>query len=53
MVKNAEIDLSLNTYVQYLEDFKLWVLAAGNAHRLPEKKIMKIFVSGLKPKIYS
>ena len=22
-------DLSLNTYVQYVEDFKFWILAAG------------------------
>jgi len=34
MVKNADIekwDLSLNTYVQYVKEFKFWVLAAGNA----------------------
>jgi CRISPR/Cas system CSM-associated protein Csm4 (group 5 of RAMP superfamily) len=49
MVKNAKMDksdLSLNTYMQYVEDFKFWVLAAGNAHRLSEKEIVKIFVSG-------
>ena len=43
MVKTAKMeksDLSLNTYVQYVEDFKFWVLAAGNAHRLPEKEIV-------------
>jgi hypothetical protein len=40
--------ISLSTYVKYLEDFKFWVLAAGNAHRLPEKEIVKMFVSGLK-----
>ena len=41
-----------NTYVQYVEDFKFWVMAAGNAHRLPAKEIVKIFVSGLKPDIF-
>ena len=52
MVKNAKMeksDLSLNTYVQYVEDFKFWVLEAGNAHRLLEKEIVKMFMSGLKP----
>ena len=46
MVKNANMeksDLSVNTYVQYVEDFKFWVMAAGNAHRLPEKEVVKIF----------
>jgi len=54
-VKSAymeESDLSLNTYVQYVEDFKFWVLAAGNAHRSPKKEIVKIFVSELKPEIF-
>ena len=44
MVKIAKMeksDLSLNIYVQYLDDFKFWVMAAGNAHRLPEKEIVK------------
>ena len=45
-------DLSLNTYVPYVEDFKFWVLAAGNTHRLPEKEIVKMFVSGLKPEVF-
>jgi len=45
-------DLSQNTYVQYVKDFKFWVLVAGNAHRLPEKEIVKIFVSRLKPEIF-
>ena len=55
MVKNAKMEkseLSLNTYVQYVEDFKFWVLAAGNAYRLPEKEIVKMFVSGLKPEVF-
>ena len=54
MVKNAKMDksdLSLNTYVQYVEDFKFWVLLAANPHRLPEKEIVKMFVSGLKPEV--
>ena len=25
---------SLNTYVQYVKDFKFWAMATGNAHRL-------------------
>ena len=55
MVKNAEMeksDLYLNTYVQYVEDFKFWVLDAGNAHRLREKVIVKMFVNELKPDIF-
>ena len=54
MIKNAKMeksDLSLNTYLQYVEDFKLWVMAAGNAHRIPEKEIANLF-SGLKPDIF-
>ena len=35
-----------------MSDFKFWVMAAGNAHRLPEKKIVKMFVSGLRPEIF-
>ena len=53
--KNAKMersDLSLNTYVQYMEDFKFWVMEAGNAHRLPETQIVKMFVSGLKSEIF-
>ena len=50
-MQNAS-DLSLNTCVQYVEDFKFWVMAAGNAHRLPEKEIVNFFVSGLKPDIF-
>ena len=55
MIKNAKMeksDLSLNTYLQYVEDFKFWVLAAGNAYRLPAKEIANFFVSGLKPNIF-
>ena len=55
MVKIAKMeksDLSLNTYVKYAEDFKFWVMDAGNAYRIPEKDIVKIFVIGLKPDIF-
>ena len=56
MVKNAKMEksnLSLNTYVQYVEDFKFWVMVAGNAHRQPpDKEVVKRFVSGLKPDIF-
>ena len=45
-------DFSLNTYLQYVECFKFWVMAAGNAQRIPEKEIAKVFVSGLKPDIF-
>ena len=38
----------MNTHVQYVEDFKFWVMAAGLAHRIPEKEIVKCFVNGLK-----
>ena len=44
-------DLYLNTYEQYVDDFKFWVQAAGNVHR-PEKDIMQFFVSGLKPEVF-
>jgi len=48
--KNVKMksDISLNTYEQYVEVFKLRVLAAGNAHRFSEKEIVKMFVRGLK-----
>ena len=55
MIKNAKFEksyLSHNSYIQYMEDFKFWVLATGNAHRIPEKEIVKMFVSGLKPEIF-
>ena len=37
MIKNAKMDksdLSLNTYLQYVEDLKFWVMASGNTHRI-------------------
>ena len=53
--ENAKIeksDLTLSTFVQYDEDFRFWVNAAGRAHRLSEKEIEKIFVTGLKPDLF-
>jgi len=41
MIKNEKMEksyLSLNTYVQYVEDFKLWVLEARNSHRERDSK---------------
>ena len=38
--KMEKSDLSLNIYVQYVEDFKFWVMVTWNAHRLPEKEIV-------------
>jgi len=55
MVKNAKMeksDLTLPTFAQYVEDFRFWVNAAGRAHRVPEKEIANIFVSGLKPDLF-
>ena len=45
-------DLTLSIYVQYVEDFKIWVNVAGRPHRLPEKEFAKCFVNGLKPDIF-
>ena len=42
MMKNAKIS-EIWSVAQYVEDFKLWVLAAGNTHRITEKN-EKIFV---------
>jgi len=56
MIKNAKIgksDLSLNIYVQYVEYFKFWVMAADLAHRIPEKEIVECFANGLKSEILS
>ena len=38
LVKKANMEksnLSLSTYVQYVEDFRFWMNVAGRAHRLP------------------
>ena len=45
-------DLSLSTYVQYVEDFRFWMNVAGRTHPLPDKEIAKCFVSGLKPDFF-
>ena len=50
--KMVKSDLSLSTYVQYMEDFCFWMNVAGRAHRLPEREIAKCFVSGLKPDVF-
>ena len=44
-------DLTLSTYVQYIDDFRFWMNVASRAHRLPDKEIAKCFVSGLKPDV--
>ena len=54
MVNNAKMDksdLSLNSYAQYVADFKFWVFASGNAYR-SEKDIVKMFLSGVKPEVF-
>ena len=45
-------DLTLSIFVQYVDDFRFWVNAAGRAHRLLEKEIAKMFVTGLKPDLF-
>ena len=55
LVKNAKMEksgISLYTYVQCVEDFKFCVMAAGNDHRPPQKVIVKMYKSGLKPEIF-
>jgi hypothetical protein len=55
MIKNAKMeksDLSLTTYVQYVEDFRFWVNVAGRPHRIPDREIAKCFVNGLKPELF-
>ena len=55
LIKKAKMDksdLTLSTYVQYVEDFRFWMNVAGRAHRLPDKEIAKCFVSGLKPDVF-
>ena len=58
MIKNAEMeksDLTLSTYVQYVEDFKFWVNVTGRPHRILDKEIANWivnFVNGLKPELF-
>ena len=42
-------NISISTYVQYVEDFHFWMNVAGLTHHLPDKEIAKYFVHGLKP----
>ena len=42
LIKNAKMeksDLTLSTYVQYVEKFRFWINVAGRAHRVPDKEI--------------
>ena len=50
--KMEKSNLTLWTFVQYVEDFRFWVKAAARAHRMPEKEIAKMFVTGLKPDLF-
>jgi hypothetical protein len=55
LVKNARMektDLTLSTFTNYVEDFKFWIQVAGEPHKVPEKELAKMFVSGLKPDIF-
>jgi hypothetical protein len=55
MMKNAKMekqDLSLSTYAHYVDDFKFWIMTAGDVHKPLDKEIVKSFVSGLKPDTY-
>ena len=47
--KMKKSDLTISTFVQYVEDFIFWFNAGWRAHRLPEKEIAKMLVTGLKP----
>jgi len=51
-VKMEKLDLTLSTYVQYVEDFKFRVNVAGRPHRIPDKEIAKKLVNGLKPRLF-
>ena len=50
--QEGNADLTLSTYVQYVEDFKFWVYIAGRPHRIPDKEIAKCYVNGLKPELF-
>ena len=55
MIKNAQTkksDLILSTYVQNVEDFKIWANVAERLHGFPKRKSQKRFVSKLKPDIF-
>ena len=43
-------ELSLSTYVQYVENFRFWMNVGGRVYRLPENEtIEKSFLNGFKP----
>ena len=47
MIKNAKMektDLTVSTYVQYVEDYKFWANVTGRPHRLSDREIAKFFV---------
>jgi len=51
LIKNATMeksDLSLSTYIQYVEDFSFWMNVAGRTHRLLDKEIEKMFCEWIK-----
>ena len=48
----GKIDVTLSTYVQHVEYFCSLMNVAGRVHRLPEKEIVKDFVSGFKPDVF-
>ena len=54
IAKMEKSDLTLSTFVQYVENFIFWV-STGRAHQLPAIEKAKMFVTGLKPgeEIYS
>ena len=55
MIKNAMMEksnLTLSTYVQYIEDYKFWVNVAEIPHRNPDKEITKYFFNELKPELF-
>ena len=54
MIKNAKMeksDLTLSTYVQYVEDFKFWVNVAGRPHRIPDKEIAIVLCQWVEARI--
>ena len=55
MIKNSKMeksDVSLSTYVQYVEDFCLWMNRTGRVHCLSEKEATKCFFCGLKSDVF-
>jgi hypothetical protein len=48
----AKEDLSLSTFLAYVEDFKFGIQVAGMAYKPPEKEVAKCFVQGLRPDLF-